>query len=248
MESTYGDREHSCSHDDIERELERSVRRAVADGGHILVPAFAIGRTQTLLYHLNSLVEKGRIPKIAVAVDTPMGLKVTELYERSQNLFDRETLDQIARGDDPFDFRDLFAVRRGSDSVRLRDVKEPMIVIAGNGMCSGGRIVGHLRELLPREETCVLFVGFQAPGTPGHAIQRAKRGGGTVWLEGEEVAVRASIETLSGLSAHADRGELLRWLRAIPDVRRVALHHGEPEAQRGFLTGVDLPTPRSSSG
>jgi metallo-beta-lactamase family protein len=103
-------------------------------------------------------------------------------------------------------------------------------------MCTGGRIVGHLRELLPLERTTVVFVGYQAAGTPGRAIQNAKRSGGSVRIDGEDVPVRAQIETLSGLSAHADRAELLRWLRAIPGVRRVGLHHGEVEAQCGFAS------------
>lgn len=234
MESTYGDGEHRQSHDDVRAALERIVRRAVADGGHILVPAFAIGRVQTLLYHLNALVEAGRLPAIPVAVDSPMGLRVTETYAQNKALFDQEALGRLANGDDPLDFEGLYGVEKARDSIRLRDVKEPMIVIAGSGMCTGGRIVGHLQELLPRSETCVVFVGFQAPGTPGRRIQDAARGGGTVRLDGEEVSVRASIETLNGLSAHADRNELLAWLRSIPDVRRVALHHGEVDAQEAF--------------
>jgi metallo-beta-lactamase family protein len=203
------------------------------------VPAFAIGRTQTLLYHLNTLVEAGRIPKIPVAVDTPMGLKVTHLYEHSRDLFDRDALARIAHGDDPLDFENLFAVRRGSDSVRLRDVKEPLIVIAGSGMCTGGRIIGHLKELLPRSSTTLLFVGYQAPGTAGAAIQSARTRGTSVWLDGEDVRVNARVETLSGLSAHADRRELLRWLDALPDVQRVALNHGEPSAQRAFANWAE---------
>jgi metallo-beta-lactamase family protein len=125
-------------------------------------------------------------------------------------------------------------VKKSGDSVRLRDVREPMLVIAGSGMCTGGRVVGHLRELLPVERTTVLFVDYQAAGTPGRAIQQAKTTGASVRLDGEDVPVRARIETLSGLSAHADRVELLRWLRAIPGLRRVGLHHGEPGAQRAF--------------
>jgi metallo-beta-lactamase family protein len=131
-------------------------------------------------------------------------------------------------------FENLFAVRKGSDSVRLRDVKEPMLVIAGSGMCTGGRIVGHLKELLPRSSTTVVFVGYQSIGTAGHAIQFAHNWRTTIWLDGEDVPIRARIETLNGLSAHADRSELLRWLRAIPGAQRVALNHGEPDAQRGF--------------
>lgn len=231
MESTYGDRNHRHGGAEVEAELERVVKRALHDGGHILVPAFAIGRTQTLLYHLDRLQASGRIPKIPVALDSPLGLRVTEVYSDHSRLFDREALDRIGRGDDPLDFADLYAVRRGGDSVRLRDVKEPMIVIAGSGMCTGGRIVGHLQELLPRPETCVVFVGYQAVGTPGRAIQEAAKRRGYVSLGGHSVDVRAEVVSIGGLSAHADQRELTRWLGAIPDVRAVALHHGEPEAQ-----------------
>ncbi len=239
MEATYGDGEHRHSHGHIELELERILNEALERGGHVLVPAFAIGRTQTLLYHLNTLVESGRVRDLPVALDTPMGLRVTESYQRFRKLFDRESLDKIARGDDPLDFDGLYAVSRGRESARLRDVRESMLIIAGSGMCTGGRIVGHLQELLPRPETTLLFVGFQAPGTLGAKIQRAARATSererSVDVFGETTPVRAKIETLSGLSAHADRRELMRWLTAIPDVRRVALHHGEVEAQRAFV-------------
>lgn len=235
MESTYGDRNHRHGGKEVEDELERVVKRALRDGGHILVPAFAIGRTQTLLYHLDRLQTSGRIPKVPVALDSPLGLRVTEVYGEHTRLFDREALDRIGRGDDPLDFADLYAVRRGGDSVRLRDVKDPMIIIAGSGMCTGGRIVGHLQELLPRPETCVVFVGYQAVGTPGRAIQEAGKRRGSVRLGGEQVDVRAEITSIGGLSAHADQSELTRWVRAIPDVRAVALHHGEPEAQEALV-------------
>jgi len=241
MESTYGDHDHAQSHDDVAAELERIVNRAMTLRGHILVPAFAIGRTQTLLWHLNALIEAGRIRNLPVAIDTPMGLQVTETYDRFRDLFDREAVDRIAWGDDPLDFDGLYAVRRGKDSERLRDVEGPMLVIAGSGMCTGGRIMGHLRELLPLDRTTVLFVGFQAPGTTGRAIQQASRSTrtgemGSVRIDGEYVDVRAHIETLSGLSAHADRGELARWLGALPTPRRVALHHGEPDAQHALVS------------
>jgi metallo-beta-lactamase family protein len=111
-----------------------------------------------------------------------------------------------------------------------------MIIIAGSGMVTGGRILGHLREGLPNERTTVLFVGYQGVGTAGRRIQEAGARGGTVWLDGEEVPVRAKISTLKGLSAHADRRELLRWMRAVPNARRVALHHGDVEAQDAFAT------------
>lgn len=233
VESTYGDRDHHQGHDDIETTLERVIKRALADGGHILVPAFAIGRTQTLIYHLNTLIESGRIPDLMVAVDSPLGLKVTELYQNARHLFDREALAKLAAGDDPLSFDELYAVHKHAHSVELRDVSQPMLIIAGSGMCTGGRIVGHLKELLPRPETCVLFIGYQATGTPGRSIQSARRGD-WVRIDGEDVRVEASIETISGLSAHADREELFSWCQALPAPRRIALHHGEPAAQQAF--------------
>lgn len=234
MESTYGGRDHAHTHADIERDFEAILKDAIARKAKVLVPSFAIGRTQTLLYLLNTLVESGRIPAIPVAIDTPMGLAITETYKRFQPIFDREALQKIADGDDPLDFVNLYSVRRGRDSSRLHDAEGPILIIAGSGMCTGGRIVGHLREGLPREDTTVLFVGYQAEGTPGRRIEEAAASGGTVWLDGEELRVRAKIARLRGLSAHADRGELLAWLRHIPDVRRVALHHGEVSAQDAF--------------
>lgn len=236
MESTYGGRDHAHSHGDIEKDLEAVLKDAVARRAKVLVPAFAIGRTQTLLYFLNALVEAGRIPEIPVMIDTPMGLAVTETYKKSRTLFDKEALDRLAKGDDPLDFEDLFQVRRGSDSRKLHDREGPMVIIAGSGMCTGGRILGHLREGLPSERTTVLFVGYQAEGTPGRQIQEAAKRGGKVWVDGEEVLVRAKVETLRGLSAHADRQELLGWLRHVPMVKRVALHHGDVAAQEAFAS------------
>lgn len=239
MESTYGSRDHAHSHEDIERDLERILKDAVAAGGHVLVPAFAIGRTQTLLWFLNKLVEERRIPEVPVVIDTPMGFAVTETYEANRALFDRESLDRIARGDDPLDFESLFVARKGQDSARVMKSPGPLVIIAGSGMCTGGRIVRHLAAGLPDPSTTVLFVGHQAEGTPGRRIQQAAKSGGKVYVDGEEVEVRARIETLKGLSAHADRGELMAWLGHIPNVRRVALHHGEAESQRALVAYRD---------
>lgn len=236
METTYGARDHEHTHEDIEKTLERIVNDAWKRRAKVLIPAFAIGRTQVLLWFLSDLVEKGRIPEIPVALDTPMGLLVTETYKRAKRLYDRETLDRIQHGDDPLDFDSLFAVRSGKDSFRLRNTDGAMIVIAGSGMCTGGRIVGHLMDGLPDPETTVLFVGHQGVGTPGRRIQEvAAAGGGTVRIDGEELPVRARIEVLRGLSAHMDRGELLAWLGNIPRVKRVGLNHGDVNAQQAFL-------------
>lgn len=237
MESTYGERDHAHGHDDIAAKLLSVVQETVARKGKVFIPAFAIGRTQVILYFLNELVESGRLPAVPVALDTPMGLLVTATYSKFQQLYDAESLHRLARGDAPLDFGELYASRRGSDSARLRDAPGPMIIIAGSGMLTGGRIVGHLVEGgLSDERNTLLFAGHQGAGTPGRRIQDAARSEGKVWLDGQEVPVRARVDTLRGLSAHADRKELAAWLRAIPQVKRVALHHGEVSAQRALVT------------
>lgn len=236
MESTYGDEEHAHGHDELELELERIMVEAQRRGGSVLVPAFAIGRAQTLLYHMNRLVQAGRIPALPVALDSPRGLRVVNSYGEFAHLIERENLAAMARGDAPLDFEGLYAVEAPAQTPRLSMMPGPMLILAGNGMCTGGRIVGHLRRLLPIDQTTVLFVSYQAEGTPGRAIQRAATRGGRVWLDHEEVRVRAHVEALGGLSAHADRRELARWLNAIPEVQKVALHHGEPRVQRSFAS------------
>jgi metallo-beta-lactamase family protein len=272
MESTYGNRDHVHNHTELKESLCKFINQAVDAHGKIFIPAFAIGRTQLLLYFLNELFDEKRIPHVPVALDTPMGVMVTETYQRSKKLFDKEALSLIQRGDDPLNFEDLFVVRRGRESARLREAPGPMIIIAGSGMCNGGRIIGHLVDGLPDPRNTLLFVGYQGDGTPGRRIQEAsaqwreqqeqqrtqpaqhdahahnhshepfdrrrpalQKPVGTVWLDNQEVPVRARIETLRGLSAHADRAELLRWVKAIPDVKRIALHHGDRAAQEDFV-------------
>lgn len=233
MESTYGDDEHAHGHAEMELELERIMLQAVQRGGSVVVPAFAIGHTQALLFHLRNLVRDRKVPMLSVALDSPLGLRLAHSYDDFAQWIERPRLDAMARGEAPLDFDGLYAEAR-EDAPRLSLMPGPMLIIAGHGMCTGGRVVGHLRRLLPIEQTTVLFVGYQAEGTPGRGIQRAATRGGRVWLDHEEVRVRAHVETVSGLSAHADRRELAHWLGAIPDVQRVALHHGEPKAQRSF--------------
>jgi metallo-beta-lactamase family protein len=245
MESTYGSRDHEHGHDDIAEMLLKVVKETAAKKGKIFIPAFAIGRTQVLLYFLNELVESGRLQRVPVALDTPMGLLVTETYTKFKKLYDAETIHKLSRGDDPLDFDELYVSKKGRDSARLRDAPGPMIIIAGAGMITGGRIINHLVEGgLADERNTLLFVGHQSVGTPGRRIQEAARAhqsgaGGSIWLDGEEVQVRCRIETLRGLSAHADRKELKTWLSAIPNVKRVALHHGEVSAQHDLVAYIE---------
>ena len=238
MESTYGGRNHESVPDEVEAKLLRVIEHVQRSGGHLLIPAFAIGRTQLLLYHLNSLVESGRVQDLPVAVDTPMGLEVTKLHDAHRTLFDLEATKRLSMGDDPLNFDELYAVKKHKDSLRLRETPGPMVILAGSGMCTGGRIVGHLQESLPDERSAVLFVGYQSPGTPGHAIQHAKQHGGSVRLEGEDVEVNAHIATIDGLSAHAGHDELLAWLGAIPHVRAMGTYHGEPRAQQALAAAA----------
>jgi len=238
MESTYGGRNHETLPDEAEAKLLDVIQHVQRSGGHLLIPAFAIGRTQLLLYYLNDLVESGRVDDLPVAVDTPMGLEITKLHQANRTLFDAEATKRLSMGDDPLEFDDLYAVHRQKDSLRLRETPGPMVILAGSGMCTGGRIVGHLQESLPDEKSAVLFVGYQSPGTPGYAIQRAKQHGGSVRLEGEDVEVKAHIATIDGLSAHAGQDELLAWLRAIPGVQAVGTYHGEPQAQKALAAAI----------
>jgi metallo-beta-lactamase family protein len=237
MESTYGDRIHEADHEDVEHALERILLGAIERRGHVIIPAFALGRTQALLYHLNTLFESKRVPAIPVAVDTPLGLRITETYAARRELYDDHALELLARGDDPLSFEKLYAVWKGRDSARLRGVKGPLVILAGSGMVTGGRVVGHLRDHLPLSASTIVFAGFQARGTPGREILaagEAQRRGERVYveLEGDRIPVRATIENLTGLSAHADQDELLAWARNLPAPKRIALHHGQPEAQR----------------
>lgn len=235
MESTYGARNHQHSHGDIEANLLRILKEAHKNGSKVLIPAFAIGRTQVLLWFINDLVESGKIPPIPVALDTPMGTLVTESYASMKKLYDKESIEKINRGDDPLDFESLFVVKRGKDSARLMDSKGAMIIIAGSGMCTGGRIVNHLVDGLPDPNCVVVFVGYQAEGTPGKRIQAAAQHKGTVWFQHQDIEVRCRIETLHGLSAHMDRDELLDWAGHIPNVKKIGLHHGDADAQRALV-------------
>ncbi len=244
LETTYGDREQETAPSDLADSLEKAILHALKDGGHILVPTFAIGRAQILLYLLNELVEAKRLPKLPVAIDTPMGISVTETYKKFEKLYDREYIKKLEQGDDPINFDNLFAVHKTKDSYRIADLKESFLILSGSGMCTGGRIINHLVSLLPKPETDLIFVGYQAPGTIGHDLQKIGENKAEqdnyhyVEIKGQRVEVRANITTLRGMSAHADRGELADWLSHISDIKTLALHHGEPDAQKSFANYI----------
>jgi metallo-beta-lactamase family protein len=230
IESTYGDREHAKGHDLVES-LKDRLTQAFENGGKVLIPAFSIGRTQELLYHLNTLYRQRFFDGVPVIVDGPMGLNVTELYSRHQDCYDDEMKQKIASGEAPFSFEALYKARTGKSSAAIRDLDGPAIIIAGSGMCTGGRVMGHLRDLLPDARTDVFLVGYQASGTMG---RRMLDGAKQVTIDDETVQVNAKISSLAGFSAHADRDGLLFWLSKVPGAKQVFVCHGEESQAEAF--------------
>jgi metallo-beta-lactamase family protein len=223
IESTYGDRVHSR---DVDQALGRIVNEAVARGGALLVPAFAVGRTQELVWTLRQLEEAGTIPSLPVYLDSPMAIDVTAIYCRHPEDHDLDMKLLMDEKRCPLCCKQYHLARTPQESKALNARKEPMIIISASGMATGGRILHHLKERLPDERTTVLLPGFQAAGTRGRALQEGAR---SVRIHGESIPVRARIETLDGFSAHADRDEIMRWLsgfRRAPGETYVV--HGEP--------------------
>jgi metallo-beta-lactamase family protein len=236
IESTYGDRLHRTRTDTIE-DLHDITREAVERRGVVLIPAFAIGRTQEILFHFNTMVESGRLPQLPVIVDSPMGNRVTTLYRAYEDCYDGPTRAQVLSGDLPLEFPKLGAAMSSAQSKAIAGMRPPYVVIAGSGMCNGGRILHHLKRHLPQTATTVAIVGFQAEGTLG---RRLVDGAESVIIDDSPVPVRARIATLGGFSAHADQAGLLAWARAVPGNPKWFVNHGEPKASAalaGALSG-----------
>jgi metallo-beta-lactamase family protein len=207
IESTYGDRLHDNAKN-TDR-LKAVVKQVAADKGHLLIPAFAIGRTQALLWELDGLITRGEVPKIPVFVDSPLGTNITNVYRRHDDCFDQETKDLLAKGDRVFDFPGLVETRGMQDSSRIEHVPGPALVIAGSGMMNGGRILRHLENFIGDPKTTILIVGYQAVGTLGRKLLE---GATEAWIENQKYPVKAKVQTINGFSAHADRDELCAWL------------------------------------
>ncbi len=226
LESTYGDRLHGDEAATVQG-LVDTVKRTMARGGQLLVPAFAVGRTQELVATLHDLIVAGRLPELPIYVDSPMARHATEVFVRHPECFDAETFEQFRRGDgQPFGFARLRYVATPEESRALDERSGACIIISASGMCEGGRVVHHLRHALGDARNTVLFVGYQGDGTLG---RRLHDGATTVNVLGEPVQVRAEIAALDGFSAHADQAELLAWVsRLRPAPRTIFLVHGEP--------------------
>jgi metallo-beta-lactamase family protein len=238
VESTYGNRDHKSLEATQDELVEAVCNTIERKGGNLIVPAFAVGRTQDMLYLLADLTRQGRIPKLNVFVDSPMATAATEITYKHMALLDDETHELMGHHGGAQYFRKLDFVEDVEESKALDRVKGGAVIISASGMCEAGRIKFHLRANLPRRESTVLITGFQAAGTFGRRlVDGAKR----VRLLGEDITVRADLYTLGGLSAHADRSALLAWLghfRSQP--RRVFVVHGEAEVAEGFA--ADLTT------
>lgn len=234
MESTYGDRNHRSLHDTA-MEGREIIARAIQNKAKILVPIFAIGRTQLLLYLLGGAFKNKTLPPFPIYVDSPMAVAATTIYRRNTELFDTEALAMVQSGDLR---RSLMTVRqcvKPGESRALNSVKGPCLIMAGSGMCTGGRIMHHLRHNLPIPDTAVLIVGFQSQGTLGRKLVDGAK---TLRMFGEEVPVRASVHTMGGFSAHADQKGLLDWYEVMaPSRPRTIITHGEDRA-RNALSGL----------
>ena len=236
VESTYGGREHE-PHEEAIRVLAETVRLVDQANGVLLVPSFAIGRTQEVVWELDRLIEQGAIPLLPLYLDSPMASKASDIYRRHADYFDEETAKLLRAGGSPLDYPDQRETRRVQESQAIATAPRPYMIVASNGMLTGGRVVGHLRNLIGDPDATILFVGYQGEGTLGAHLQA---GATEVKIDGQLREVRCQIRSISGFSAHADESELLDWLsnfardkgpgdKGFP--RRIFLVHGDPEAQ-----------------
>jgi len=250
IESTYGDRVHE-GRKSRRKALQRVIEHSFRNGGAVLIPAFSIGRTQELLYEIEEIIHrhgKGARSKldwqkVDVVVDSPLAAAFTKSYREMRELWDAEARLRLTEGRHPLSFEQLITVDKHENHIRLveylKNSGRPAIVIAASGMCAGGRIVNYLKALLPDPRTDVLFVGYQAEGTPGRDIQRYGPEQGYVVLDGERVQINAGIHTISGYSAHAGQDDLLRFIRRIhKKPREIRIVHGDTAVKAVFAEKV----------
>ena len=236
VESTYGGREHEPQ-DEANRILAETVRLVADSKGVLLVPSFAIGRTQEVVWQLDRMIERGEIPQLPLYLDSPMASKASDIYRRHPETYDEETAKLLREGDTPLDYPDQIETRDVKESQAIATAPRPYMIVASNGMLTGGRVLGHLRNLIGDPDAVLLFVGYQGEGTLGSHLQAGVK---EVRLDGQMRVVRCQVRSISGFSAHADEAELLAWLEnfrrgkqpgspGFP--RTVFLVHGDPEAQ-----------------
>ncbi len=236
VESTYGGREHEPQ-DEAIRILVETIHLVAEANGVLLVPSFAIGRTQEVVWELDRLIERGEIPLLPLYLDSPMASKASDIYRRHPDYYDEQTAELLRSGETPLDYPEQTVTNDVRASQAIERAPRPYMIVASNGMLTGGRVVGHLRRLIDDPDATILFVGYQGEGTLGAHLQAGAK---EVRLDGQQRQVRCQVRSISGFSAHADETELLAWLRAFTEgkrpgeagyPRRVFLVHGDPEAQ-----------------
>ena len=235
IESTYGNRTHAeHGNTDIQAQLRDCINETTKAGGNIVVPSFALERSQELLYHLNDLFLRDEIPPVPVFLDSPMAIRITEVFKRHAELFDSEMMQHLRQGNSPFGFDNLKMVQTAEESKAINFIKGSTVIIAGSGMVTGGRIKHHLVNNISQPENTVLFIGYQAEGTLGRLLLDGIR---EVRLFGQTYPVRARIDKIDGFSAHADREGLLAWLSDMRTPPRcVFATHGEEKAALAFAS------------
>ena len=237
MESTYGDREHRSMQETLD-EFENVITTASQNGGNILIPSFAVGRTQEIIFRLGELYQKGKLPQQLVCLDSPMAIAVTEIYHRYQNVYnqeDKQAIEGRSQTAEPSQkslhsfLPTLRYTVSTEESMAVNRIASGAIIIAGSGMCNGGRIRHHLKHNLWRSQSHVVFVGYQANGTPGRILID---GATHIKMAGEDISVKAHIHTLGGFSAHASQGQLIDWFSNFSNPKpRLYLVHGEEAAK-----------------
>ena len=232
VESTYGDRVHQEDPEDIKNMIADVVNSTSKAGGNIIIPSFALERSQEILYYLNELLRTDAIPHLIIFLDSPMASKITEVFTHRADLFDEEMKEYISRYGSPFDMPGLKMVASSDESKAINHIKGTAIIIAGSGMCTGGRIKHHLVNNISRCESTIMFVGYQAVGTLGRQIvDGAKK----VRILGQEYPVKAKVVKINGFSAHADKDELLKWLEKLKNPpKRIFVVHGEAKSAKAF--------------
>jgi len=247
IESTYGDRVHE-NDEDTKELMSKVINATNKANGNIVIPSFSVERSQEILYYLNELMIENRIPKLMVFLDSPMAIKVTKVFKDHPEMFDSEMADYVNNNQSPFDLPNLMVTRTANESKAINHIGGTVIIIAGSGMCTGGRIKHHLVNNIARPESAVLFVGYQANGTLGRSIVDGAK---EVRILGQKHRIKANIVRVHGFSGHADRDELYRWLSNIKKPpRKVFVVHGEENSARQFgdfireKTGWDVCVPK----
>jgi metallo-beta-lactamase family protein len=235
MESTYGGRRHPQTAEALGR-LEEILKRTVGRGGRVIIPAFAVGRTQQLVLLMNQLMRENRIPPVPIYVDSPLAVNVTEVFRAHPECFDAETYAYVENGDDPFGFKRLLYIRDLNESKKLNHAKGPFVVISASGMCEAGRILHHLRNNIGDPRNTVLLAGYQAENTLGRKLQDGWK---SVRIFGIPETVDAEVDSLDALSGHADEQELIDWMKPMtPTLKKVFLVHGEPAQSKAMSEAI----------